>query len=110
MDIQVKELARVALLNVRGRVDSNTAQELGENLRKQIDKGNRNLVADLSGVEYMSSAGLRELVGALKTVKATGGDLRIAAPSDRVREVLELAGLQSVFIVFDDTVSAVGSY
>jgi anti-sigma B factor antagonist len=110
MDIQIKEMARVALLTINGRVDSTTAQALGEALQGQIDKGNRNLVADLSEVEYMSSAGLRELVATLKTVKNLGGDLRIAAPSDRVREVLELAGLQSVFIVFDDVVSAVGSF
>lgn len=110
MDIQVKEMARVSLLTITGRVDSNTAQTLGEELRGQIDKGNKNLVTDLANVEYMSSAGLRELVGTLKTVKSTGGDLRIAAPSDRVREVLDLAGLESVFTVFEDVVSAVGSF
>jgi len=110
MDIEVKEMARVALLTVKGRVDSNTAQTLGEKLKTQINKGNRYIVADLAGVEYMSSAGLRELVSALKTVKNTGGDVRIAAPSDRVKEVLDLAGLTSVFIIFDDAVSAVGSF
>ena len=52
---------------------------------------------DLGGVEYMSSAGLREMVRVLKRVKRSGGDLRIANPSDRVKEVLELAGLDTHF-------------
>lgn len=110
MDVSVKEMARTDLVVVEGRVDSVTAPELGEALNAQIDGGKKNLVVDLSEVDYMSSAGLRELVSALKRVKPMGGDLRIAAPSERVREVLELAGLDSLFKVYDDQVEAVGSY
>lgn len=110
MDIDIKEMARVTLLTIGGRVDSNTAQTLGQHLNEQIEKGRMNLVIDLEQVEYMSSAGLRELVGALKRTKSAGGDLRLSTPSERVLEVLKLAGLDSVFTVFDDTVSAVGSF
>jgi anti-sigma B factor antagonist len=110
MNVSVKEMNRSDLIVVEGRVDSVTAPELGKALSTQIDRGKKNLVIDLSGVDYMSSAGLRELVTALKRVKPGGGDLRIAAPSERVREVLELAGLDSIFKVYDDQVGAVGSY
>ena len=58
----------------------------------------------------MSSAGLRELVTALKKVKRGTGDLRLATPSARVMEVLELAGLDSIFEIFDSQVEAVGSF
>jgi anti-sigma B factor antagonist len=110
MEITITEMNRVDLVTVTGRVDSSNAGQLGERLGEQVDSGSLNMVVDLSGVEYMSSAGLRELVAALKRVKKDGGDLRLASPSDRVREVLDLAGLSSIFEIFDDQVAAVGSF
>lgn len=74
------------------------------------DEGRNYIVLDLGGVEYMSSAGLREMVRVLKRVKRSGGDLRIANPSERVREVLELAGLDSIFEIYPTQVEAVGSF
>jgi anti-sigma B factor antagonist len=107
-----KELKRIALLEVQGRVDSTTASELGAALNKTIEDGKNRIVLDLREVEYMSSAGLREMVSALKRVQniAGTGDLRLASPSDRVREVLELAGLDEIFKIFDTQVDAVGSF
>lgn len=110
MNVSVKEMKRTDLIVVEGRVDSMTAPQLGEALNGQIDRGKKYLVIDLAEVEYMSSAGLGELVSALKRVKPVGGDLRIAAPSERVREVLELSGLDTIFKMYDDQVEAVGSY
>lgn len=110
MEITVREMNRVDLISVSGRVDSSTAPQLGEALNAQIGSGTSNLVLDLADVEYLSSAGLREMVAALKKVKQNGGDLRLCTPSDRVMEVLDLAGLDSIFQVFDDQVTAVGSF
>jgi anti-sigma B factor antagonist len=110
MEITVSELRRVTMLEVSGRVDSTNAGQLGEVLNSQIDAGRYQLVIDLSRVQYMSSAGLREMVAALKKVKQYNGDLRIATPSDKVREVLDLAGLSAIFQIYPTQVDAVGSY
>jgi anti-sigma B factor antagonist len=109
-EIKVSELKRVTLLEVTGRIDSTNANELGEALNGSIEEGRNQIVLDLSGVEYMSSAGLREMVAALKRVRKGTGDLRLANPSDRVREVLELAGLDTIFETYDNQVEAVGSF
>lgn len=110
MEINTSEMRRVQLFEVIGRVDSTNASELGSAMDKAVDDGKSNLVLDLGSVEYMSSAGLREMVRILKRVKRVGGDLRIANPSERVREVLELAGLDSVFEIYPTQVEAVGSF
>lgn len=110
MDIRSSELKRVTLFEVSGRIDSTNANELGEALNAAIDAGRTQIVIDLSNVEYMSSAGLRELVAALKKVKRGTGDLRLASPSERVMEVLELAGLDSIFEIYPNQVEAVGSF
>ncbi len=110
MEINSSEMKRVQLFEIAGRVDSNNAAELGGALDRAVEEGKTNLVLDLSGVDYMSSAGLREMVRVMKVVKKKGGDLRIASPSDRVREVLELAGLDSIFAIYPTQVEAVGSF
>ena len=53
----------------------------------------------LSGVPFIDSAGLAELVRAMKHCREGGGDLRIVAPSDPVRIILELTGLVKAFVV-----------
>lgn len=113
IEILSTEFKRVQLLEVSGRVDSTTAGQLGDALNETIDTGKSRVVLDLSKVEYMSSAGLREMVSALKRVQGlpgSGGDVRIANPSERVREVLELAGLDEIFKIFPTQVEAVGSF
>jgi anti-sigma B factor antagonist len=110
VDILVSGQGQVTLIQVQGRVDSMTANQLGEALTKEIDGGNINVVLDLSSVDYMSSAGLREIVTALKKAKRATGDLRLAQPSDRVREVLEMAGLDTIFRIYTSQAEAVGSF
>ena len=75
-----------------------------------IDGGQRKIVLELTGVEFMSSAGLRGMVSTLKACRGGGGDLVVAAPSNRVVEVMQLAGLTSLFTVFDDVTAAVASF
>jgi anti-sigma B factor antagonist len=110
MKIEVQSMKRVELIAVSGRIDSSNANDLDAALKELTDKGEYQLVLNMSGVEYTSSAGLRAMVAALRECKKHNGDLRLSAPSDRVQEVLDLAGLDSLFQIFDDDVSAVGSY
>lgn len=110
LDIRVSEQQQVTLVEVNGRVDSMNAGELGTSLSSAIDDGNTHIVLDLAQVSYMSSAGLRELVSAFKKVRRINGDLRIAQPSARVQEVLEMAGLDTIFQIFPTRTDAVGSY
>lgn len=109
-EISVSAFDHVTLVEIRGRVDSSNADELGEVLTKEIENGHTHIVLDLAGVEYMSSAGLREIVSALKRAKRSAGDVRLAQPSYRVREVLEMAGLDTILQIYPTQLEAVGSY
>jgi anti-anti-sigma factor len=110
LEIAVSELKDVRLLEVSGRVDTISADELHAALTDCITNGRHQVVVDLQDVEYMSSAGLRELVSALKQVNKQEGDLRLANPSGRVMEVLELAGLDTIFKIFPTRNDAIGSF
>ena len=110
LDITVENYKRVDMVTVSGRIDGSNANELETAFAGLTDDGHYQIVAELSGVEYMSSAGLRALVATMRECKKHRGDLRIAKPSDRIQEVLELAGLDTIFQIFDDSAAAVGSF
>lgn len=111
LSISTNSMKRVDVVTVNGRIDSSTAPEFDATLKSIYQGNNRhNIVVDLSGINYMSSAGLRAIVAAHRDCKKRGGDVRLAAPSERVDEVLSLAGLDAIFESFPDTTSAVGSF
>lgn|SRR5574341_1505655 len=110
MDVSVIRMNRLDLITIKGSINSDTAPRFDEALNQSLDRGTANLVIDLSGVDYMSSAGMRALIAAGKRASSEGGRLSLAAPSERVRQVMELAGLLNAFEVFEDQVSAVGSF
>ncbi len=110
LDIRVSNQGRVMVVEVNGRIDSSTAGELGEALNHVIEDGRFQVVLDIAGVDYMSSAGLRELVAAAKKMRREEGDLRLARVNERVYEVLELTGLHTNIQFFDSPAEAVRSF
>lgn len=81
------------VISVTGRVDTTTAPELEAGLRLA---GNETLTLDLSGVPYMSSAGLRCLLAAQKCLMAGGGAMTIVGIQPAVREVLDITGMSGI--------------
>lgn len=110
LEISVENYKRAALVKVSGRVDSSNAAEFDTALKEIINEGQHNIVVEMSDVNYMSSAGLRAIVAAHRESRKRNGDVRLAVPSERVSEVLSLAGLDSIFNIYEDTTAAVGSF
>jgi anti-sigma B factor antagonist len=109
--ISTKEYKRVDLVAVDGRIDSSTAPQLEKALQKILDNGRYRIVVDLAETDFISSAGLRVLLSALKQARRFNrGDLRLAGLSPKVKKAFELAGLTTLFHLFDNSVDAVGSF
>ncbi len=81
-------------LAVSGRLDTNTSPELEAEAKTD---GVREVVFDFSSLEYISSAGLRVLMGVQKAMMACGGKMTVSHPNAMVRGVFEITGLDSVF-------------
>ena len=94
------------VVKVSGRVDSNTSPELDMALQMYAERGH-NVVLKVHEVDYMSSAGIRALVSAYRTTKKRGRELVLVHPSARVTDVLQLAGLTSIFIAYDNVAGAI---
>lgn len=109
MEITTTDHKRVTVVEVSGRIDSGTASEFDQAITDLIEAGKKNIVLDLSEVEFLSSAGLRTLVSARKAVQGSG-EISLANPSQRVVDTLDIAGLDVLFETYPDRESAVGSY
>lgn len=111
MEIETREMKRVYYIAVRGRVDVETAPQLGATFDAAMEEGFYRFVLDLKDLEYMSSSGLRVLIRVRKEVRRYNrGDLRLCNVPSQIYQVLELAGLLPLFPIYDDAVAAVGSF
>jgi anti-anti-sigma factor len=90
------------VISVTGRVDGHTARELDATFQQQLDKGSVWLDVDMQGIQYLSSAGLRVLLANLKEVRARAGDMRLRAPRENVKEVLDISGFSDLFTIVTD--------
>ena len=85
---------------VEGWLDTLTAPEFHDEV--QDLEGARNVVLDLGGVEYISSAGLRETVALFRTVSAQGGDFSVHSVRPEVKDVFTLTGFDKKFEISAD--------
>lgn len=109
MELDIREYKRANVVRVTGRVDASVAPKFEDVLKQQVEGGHAHLILEMDGTDYISSAGVRALISAQKTLKAKGGAVLLAQPSDRVKEVLDIAGLDALFNTYPDTEAALGS-
>ncbi len=94
------------VLEVRGDLDMATSGRLQDSLQQLIDAGDRRVVVDLAGVDFMDSSALGALVTAYKALRDGGGRLCLAAVQPPVRTVLALSAVDQVVDVYDSVDAA----
>ncbi len=100
----------VAVIGVNGRVDGFSAPELDDALTNAIKAKHYKIVTDLSGAEFMSSAGMRALLKARLEVQDKHGELRLAAPSEYLLDSLKLVGLDKLFHIYASRDAALAGF
>lgn len=101
MEITTRSQHDVTLVAVAGGLDSNTSPQAQQALDGILSGGGRKLVIDFTALDYISSAGLRVLLGTAKRLSgAGGGGLRIFGLNDTVREVFDISGFSTILPVF----------
>jgi anti-anti-sigma factor len=101
MEIEKRVEEGRCVVGLKGRLDAVTAPELEKNLGEIIEDGNVNMILDLTGLEYVSSAGLRIFLVATKKVKALKGELCLVGLSGNIKEVIEISGFPSIMPCYD---------
>lgn len=87
----------VTVVAPTGRLDVAGAPTLKEAISEVVKSGPPRIVIDMGGVSFVDSTGLGSVISALKQIRGSQGELRLAAPNQQARVVLELTTLDRVF-------------
>lgn len=112
MNVSSRRFGNAVVLRVEGRLDQDTCEAFTKELMTHVDGASREggaIVLDLSGLEYVSSAGLRCFMLASRQAKAHHGRIFVAALQPMVSEIFEISHFNLVFQVFPSVREAMGA-
>ena len=110
MKIEEKREGRVVVLSIEGRLDHEGGRIFDAHVSKLIEAGERALVVDFHGVDFLASMGLRALIKPYQTLAQSGGKIVVANLSDSVRTVFRLAGIEKAVPIYDSVAAAVAAF
>lgn len=107
MQIEPTQLDKAVLLKVTGRMDAESAPEFEQACERSIAQGARHLIAELSGLQYVSSMGLRSFLTVAQRLKSLEGSLSLCGLQGLPRQVFEMTKLIGLFPVYQSTDEAI---
>lgn len=111
MNIEQREQDGVIILELAGKIIGGPdATTLNDKLHDLVEKNSKRVVADLSQVNWMNSSGLGILISALTTTRNAGGELKIAAATEKIKKLLTITRLTNVFTLYETVDEAVASF
>lgn len=110
MKISEENRGSFIILDVEGHLNAITCNELEKRLNTLIDQGEKQFLLNFSGLDYISSAGLRVLLVAAKKLKTCNGQIVLASLKGQVRKVFDAAGFSALFHMFDTREDAMRNF
>jgi anti-anti-sigma factor len=107
MDIRFTTLEGYTVLSANGRIDTTKAGDFEADIMKAIESEACRIILDCSGLNYISSSGLRIFLVVLKKMKASKGQFRLCSLQPGIREIFDIAGFSSVFSIYTDQETAI---
>ena len=97
MTIEIKRNAEETIIELEGRLDTTTAPSLDKTINEDIGDI-KNIVLDVKGMDYISSAGLRVLLAAQKKMQKIGS-MKVTGVCEDVMEVFEMTGFADILVI-----------
>lgn len=110
MEITTRTHGDAWIVAIAGKLDSVTSPQAQQALEAIVADGGRKVAVDFSELDYISSAGLRILLGTAKKLGATGGALRAFGLNETVREVFDISGFSTILAVFPSESEAMNGF
>jgi anti-sigma B factor antagonist len=101
VNLDIRKDKDKVIVSVSGRVDTLNAQDFQTRMEEVLDQGDAGIILDCSGLDYISSAGLRSILFAAKKARSLGGSLACCALHGMVKKVFDVSGLDTLIPVFD---------
>jgi len=111
LKINTRHVDDVTVVDAAGRIVlGEAARRFREVIQDLAEKGHKKIVVNLADVYYIDSSGTGELVAGCTSIIHRGGAMKLMNVTERVRGLLKITKLETVFQVFDNEASAVGSF
>ena len=109
--LNTRQVGDVSVVDVAGRITlGEGSSALRDLLREMVGKGEKKILLNLGDVSYIDSSGIGELVSGFTTVTNSGGELKLLNLNKRVKDLLQITKLYTVFDVHEDEAGAVRSF
>jgi len=109
--LNTRQVGDVSVIDVAGRITRGEGSStLRDALRELVGKNHKKILLNLGEVSYIDSSGIGELVSGFTTVTNSGGQLKLLNLNKRVKDLLQITKLYTVFDVHDDEAGAVRSF
>jgi anti-sigma B factor antagonist len=109
--LSTRKVGEVTVVDASGRITlGDGASTFRDTVRELVGAGNKKLLINMAEVSYIDSSGIGELVSGFTTVTGQGGQMKLLKLTNRVKDLLQITKLYTVFEVSDDEAAAVASF
>jgi anti-sigma B factor antagonist len=111
LKINIRETADAVILDMSGRLSLGDALvDLRDSIREALAGDRKNILLNLAEVGYIDSSGLGQLIGSYATVTSRGGQMKLLNLQKRVKDLMQITKLLTVFETYNDEAAALGSF
>lgn len=110
MRLSFESINKNLVIKLDGELDHHTAEEIRDEIDREIDHyGAKNIIFDLSGMNFMDSSGIGVVIGRYKKVSKLGGEVAVVNVNHRVERIFKMSGLFNIVKRFDNKKQAIDS-
>lgn len=110
MEIVTRKSGDVLVAEFSGKLDSHTAGDARDRMVDIVQSGNQRVLVNLKDLEFLTSAGMRVFVQGAKLLQGKRGELKICCARKEIKELLEIAGFNSLIKIYDSEEEASSSF
>ena len=111
MKTTIRKVDKLVILDLKGKITIGTGDVmLREHINKVLDQGERNIILNMGEVTYMDSSGVGELISSYTSVTKRGGKLKLLNLTGKIKDLLHITQLITIFEIYDSEAEAVASF
>jgi anti-sigma B factor antagonist len=106
----IRQVGQVSVVEVTGKLTSLESGALRNSIAQLLKEGRKQILLNLSGLVYLDSSGIGDLVHTYMSVIKSGGEMKVVGLTDKIEEILKITQLYQVFQEFKDECTALQSF
>ena len=110
LEVEAREIDDITLLYPKGFINAHTVRLFESEIQRALQEGHFKIVVNCSGLNYIASAGLGAIMGAIEEIRGNGGDLRLAHLNETVLNIFEILGFNHLYRIYPSEMDAISSF